>query len=115
MSYDDEILEFKRMLFLGARISKKEPLFKKLASMGYDEAYKYSILEFMKYFLEFMEKRKGKEWTLKDMIDLYQKYCELVGMANLMPTLKELTRISMILGDTREIESWKKQKDGNTE
>lgn len=38
MSYDDEILEFKRMLFLGARIAKKDPLFQKLSSMGYEKA-----------------------------------------------------------------------------
>lgn len=109
MSYDDEILEFKRMLFLGARIAKKQPLFQKLASMGYEKAHLYAVCEFYKYFQEW----KGNE--VRDMIELYQKYCELVGMAELMPTLKELTRISMILGDTREFEKWKKDKDGNTE
>jgi len=107
MSYDDEILEFKRMLFLGARIAKKQPLFQKLASMGYEEAYKYALLEFVKWLKE------NREHT--DMITVFQKLLEMKGMASLMPTLKELTRISMILGDTREIESWKKEKDGNTE
>lgn len=118
MSYDDEILEFKRMLFLGARIAKKKPLFQKLASMGYEEARLYAVCEFYKYFEKWCEKikkRKNKEMNILDMIDLFQKHCELVGAAELMPTLKELTRISMILGDTREFEKWKKEKDGNTE
>lgn len=103
MSYDDEILEFKRMLFLGARIAKKKPLFQKLASMGYEKARWYAEIEFYKWITNNPD---------ADVEDTLQKFCELIGMAELMPTLKELTRISMILGDTKEIEKWKKeQKD----
>jgi len=109
MSYDDEILEFKRMLFLGARISKKEPLFQKLASMGYEASHQYAECEFAKYFFKFSKEHKN--WSFDDILTIYQKYCETVGMAELMPTLKELTRISMILGDTREIEKWKKNEE----
>lgn len=104
---DMDYLDFKRMLFLGGRISNKEKLFQTLAKLGYEEADMYALLEFYKWF------EKQPDF---DVIKVAQKYFELFGMARLMPTLKELTRISMILGDTTDLRSYKnlkKKKKGN--
>lgn len=107
MTKDMDVLDFRRMLFLGGRISNKEELFKTLAKLGYEEAEQYALLEFFKWF-------QAQDLEKVDAVDIAQKYYELVGMARLMPTLKELTRISMILGDTTDLRSFKsnKKKDG---
>lgn len=100
-----DILEFKKMLFLGGRISNKVKDFEMLAQLGYESAHKYSILKFYRW-LETNPKA--------DMITMFEKLLEFKGRAELMPTLKELTRISMILGDTSDLRTFKKEtkKDG---
>jgi len=95
-----DILDFKRMTFLGGRISDKETLFKTLAKLGYEEAEMYAMLEFYKWF-----EKQPEDF---DVILVAQKYYETVGMARVLPTFKELTKLAMILGDTRDIRSFKK-------
>jgi len=103
MPRDMDALDFRKMLFLGGRISNKEKLFKIFAKLGYEEAESYAILEFFKWFLAQDDK--------VDAVEIAQKYYEIVGMARVMPTLKELTRISMILGDTTDLRSFKSKKE----
>lgn len=103
MKKDMDVLDFRRMLFLGGRISNSEPLFKTLAKLGYDEAKQYALLEFYKWFIK-------QDLDVIDAVEIAQKYYELAGMASLMPTLKELTRISMILGDTTDLRSFRKKR-----
>lgn len=103
MPRDMDVLDFRKMLFIGGRISHDQTLFKTLAKLGYEEAEQYALLEFFKWF-------QAQDLEKVDAVDIAQKYYELFGMARLMPTLKELTRISMILGDTTDLRSFKKKK-----
>lgn len=99
MSHFDP-LEFKRYLYLGGRVSAKHRFFRDLSKLGYDEARKLAILKFLRWYRKYKNRKKI------DKIKVFEKLLELKGMAELMPTLKELTRISMILGDTTEIETY---------
>lgn len=90
-------LEWKRYLYLGGRVSAKHKLFQLFAKLGYDEARKMAILKFVRW------KRKNPK---AKRIKVFEKLLELKGMANLLPTLKELTRTSMILGNTTKIEDY---------
>lgn len=102
MPYRDmDILEFRKMLFLGGRISEKVKAFQMLAQLGYESAHKYAILQFFKWL---------KANPKANVITAFEKLIEFKGRAELLPTLKELTRITMILGDTTDLRKYKKKK-----
>ena len=103
MPRDMDVLDFRRMLFIGGRISNEQELFKIFAKLGYEEAEQYALLEFFKWFI-------AQDLEKVDAVDIAQKYYEFFGMARVMPTLKELTRISMILGDTTDLRSFKSKR-----
>lgn len=86
-------IEFKRMLLLGAQVSKKIPEFARLASLGYKTAATYSF--FM--WLEWLDKKPDATFEQAIM-----KLIELQGMAEFLVHSKELTRLSMIIGDQRK-------------
>lgn len=94
---DYDPLEWKRYVYLGGRVSAKHKLFQLFAKLGYDEARKIAILKFLRW------KRKNPK---ADRIKVFEKLLEFKGMANLLPTLKELTRTSMILGNTTKVEDY---------
>ena len=98
MSSRRDDLGFAERLYLGGRISHKHELFKALSKLGYEEAETYSILEFF-------------EWCNKnpkaDLMMVTKTMIEYLGMARFLPHTKELTRLSMILGDTRKRKKWK--------
>lgn len=100
MSYKHKLsdLEFAQRLYLGGRISDKHQLFKELSKLGYEEAEMYAMLEYWEWL------NKNGDKSLEDQM---KKAVELLGMARFLPHTKELTRLSMILGDTRKRKTWK--------
>lgn len=88
-----DAFEFKQKVFLGGRVSSKHRIFQRLAMVGYEEAEILSFFEWLKY----LGKHPNASFE-KGIV----KLIELMGQAHFMPTLKELTRVSMILGDTRK-------------
>ena len=97
---DMDILDFKRILFLGGRISAKHKFFMEIAKLGYNQAREYALVEFYEWF------EKHPKATLTEM---YKQYLRFYGMAEFLPQTKELTRLSMILGDTTDVRKWKKE------
>jgi len=98
MSSRREDIAFAERLYLGGRISHKHQLFKTISKLGYEEAETYAILE----FFEWVDKNQEA-----DLMVVTKKIIELLGMARFLPHTKELTRLSMILGDTRKRKKWK--------
>jgi len=93
----DDLLALKRQIFLGGKVSKKIPFFKKIAPLGYDEAEQIAFLDFYRWL------QKNKD---ADVLDKLEKAITLKGMANLLRNSKELTRLSMILSDTTKREEF---------
>lgn len=98
MSSRRDDIAFAERLYLGGRISHTHPLFKKISKLGYEEAETYALLE----FFEWWDKHQDA-----DLMTVTKKIIELYGMARFLPHTKELTRLSMILGDTRKRKKWK--------
>lgn len=92
MVKDFDPLEYQQRVFLGSLISKKHTFFKIIAKLGYEDAEYYSALEFWIWL-----DTHYKTTTLEEQL---QKGIELLGMAHFLRNTKELTRLSMILGDT---------------
>ena len=92
-----DALEFRRIVALGGRVSQKHRFFKVIAKLGYVEAEKRALLEFWKWL------QKHPKATVEQMLE---KYLEYVGMARYLPNSKEVTRLSMILGDSFKIEDY---------
>ena len=88
---DFDPLEFKRYVLLGGQVSREHSIFKKLATIGYEDAETYSFFMWLKFLGE------NPDTSFEDGL---LKLLEYMGNAHLLPSLKELTRISMILGDT---------------
>jgi len=99
MSSRRDDIAFAERLYLGGRISHTHPLFKTISKLGYEEAETYALLE----FFEWWDKNQDV-----DLMVVIKKIIELLGMARFLPHTKELTRLSMILGDTRKRKKWKK-------
>jgi len=98
MSYKKVDFEFAQRLYLGGRISHTHKVFKDLAKLGYEEAEMYAMLIFWDWL------NNNGDKSLEEQM---KKAVELLGMAHFLPHTKELTRLSMILGDTRKRTSWK--------
>jgi len=93
-----DLLELKRQIFLGGKVSKKIPFFKKIAALGYDEAEQIAALEFYRWLLKHRD---------ADILVKLDKAITLRGQANFLRNSKELTRLSMILSDTTKREEYK--------
>lgn len=98
MSSRRDDIAFAERLYLGGRISHTLPLFKKISKLGYEEAETYALLEFFDWW------DKNQE---ADIMTVTKNIVEFLGMARFLPHTKELTRLSMILGDTRKKKKWK--------
>lgn len=92
-------LEFQQYLLLGSRVAKGHSEFQMLARLGYDECEQYACLKFIEWFF-----KEGKNASI---FKIMEKAIEFLGMAHFMPLTKELTKLSMILGDTRKRIKWK--------
>jgi len=85
--------ESKERIYLGGRISAQHKNFLVLAKLGYEEAEIIACLDFFKWIDE--HPKATLEETLRQAVIL-------LGEAHFLPQTKELTRLSMILGDTRK-------------
>jgi dissimilatory sulfite reductase (desulfoviridin) alpha/beta subunit len=99
MSYRKSVdpLDAGTQIYLGGKVSQKHILFKMLAKLGYDEAEQYAAL----LYFEWLDKNQDKP-----LLEQVKKLIELMGMAHFLPHTKELTRLSMILGDFHKRKKW---------
>jgi len=91
-------------IYLGGKVSQKHPLFKRIAKLGYEDAETYALLEFFEWW------DKNQDANLMTVI---KKIIEMQGMAHFLKNTKELTRLSMILGDFRKTKSWTSKPSKN--
>jgi len=89
-------LEFQEYIFLGGKISGVHGEYKELARMNPETARIYLFLEQLDELL--------KE---KDALELAKKLVHIFGVTEGMKGMSEITRLSMILGDTRKGKSLK--------
>lgn len=94
-----DALDYEQYTFLGGRISSKKglELFQKISKLGYEEAEQYVMIVFLEWLLE--HPKASLEETLKTAV-------ELIGMSHFLPLTSELTKLSMILGDTKKTRKW---------
>jgi len=89
MPLDKEFI-LEQEIFLGGKISNVHPIFKEIAKMSPDYADLYFII------------KKMTEWeNEQDENKLILSMLEIFGEIDLVRNCSELTRLSMILGDTR--------------
>ena len=84
----DYLLE--QQIFLGGQVSHKHPEFKEIARMSPDYADLYMLIKRMPEW----EKEGNEDKILLEILELF-------GEIDLVRYSSELTRLSMILGDTR--------------
>jgi len=89
-------VEFQEYLFLGGKISGVHTEYKELARMNPEIARVYLFLENLDELL--------KE---EDALTLTKKLVHIFGVTEGMKGMSEITRLSMILGDTRKGKSLK--------
>lgn len=101
MSWDD--WDVRQTTYLGGQISKRKEhkLFKILAKLGPAEAETEAFLD----WLEWMANNPKA-----DLMTLMRKLNEKIGMAHMLKYSKELTRLSMILGDMSKMEDYQPPK-----
>ena len=98
MSLDDA----EERIMLGGKVSAKHEVFKQIAMMDKETAFVYL----------FLKKLKTIQETSKDNpIDAALTILELDGQVNFMDRCTELTKLSAILGDTRQKYSQKDLKE----
>jgi len=87
----DELTQ--EQIFLGGQVSNKHNLFQEIAHLSPDMALPYYIIKNRPRWKKMRENGQGREVRL-EMI-------ELLGAVEFMQSTTELTRLSMIMGDTR--------------
>lgn len=103
MKKDYDFLDLKTLSFIGGQLSRDEPRFKIYSKLGFERARQYAALTCAEKVLPFLEKQDP---DINDFIKLAKTIVEEIGIAELFPTLKELTRITMIQGDKTEWTPW---------
>jgi hypothetical protein len=88
-------------ILLAGQISNKEPIFKMIAQMDYDNAYMY-------HFLDLIPQLTDKTKTPIEKMKLLIK---LNGQVKFMTGCSELSKLSAIVGDTRKRYSSKGLQD----
>lgn len=96
--------EIEQTIFLGGQVSREHPNFKDIARLTPDYGFIYL----------FLDKKEGFRQE-KDKVKRAKAIIELIGEVEFVRTVTELTRLSMILGDTRGRYSLKGIKDAITE
>lgn len=99
---DYDYLDLKNLSFIGGQLAQKDKRFQKYAQFGYEKARQYAALVCADIFINWRKKFTKKDPQLSDLIDLAKNIVEELGISELFPTLKELTRITMIKGDSQE-------------
>lgn len=94
-----QVFDFREWVGLGGRVSEKHELFKDLAMLGYDECEMFAMLDFIEWFAN------NPDATIEQCM---KEGIKRIGMARLMPHTKELTKLSMMLGDTKRSKSMKR-------
>jgi hypothetical protein len=89
---DDFQLE--QQIFLGGQVSAKHKQFKEMAKLSPDIAF---IVQILKRYPEWEKMPDTEESTVQIAIECL----ELMGECEFLSNCSELTRLSMILGDTR--------------
>lgn len=82
--------EIEQTIFLGGQVSNKHDLFQTLAMLS------------PRFAIPYMMMQKRKELEQKQGMERTEKILYYLGIAENMPNYTELTRLSMILGDTRK-------------
>ena len=87
----DELTQ--EQIFLGGQVSNKHKIFQEIAHLDPDMALAYYVV---KHHKEWKKKRteEGRDKVVLELI-------ELLGVIDFMKNTTELTRLSMIMGDTR--------------
>jgi hypothetical protein len=97
MSEIDKIFEFKQFMYLGGQVTKKHPEFGMLASLDFQEAEQYQLLQFWNYLMD------HPNATLEEVLE---QAIIKIGRGKMLRRTKELTRLSMILGDIRKTKKY---------
>ena len=88
-------------LALGREVAEHVQDFKILAQMGYEEAETYAILDFFEWINNNID---------KDIMEVTKMFMLKYGRARFLSNTKEITRLCLILGDTRKRGSWNTAK-----
>lgn len=101
MPHDSDTIEMQEKIYLGGHISNKFQVFQKIARMTPDYAFAYLLIE------------KFEEWekTGTDDEQIMKELLELLGEIELVRQCTELTRLSMVVGDPRKRDSFKRGMD----
>lgn len=99
---DLDYLDLKTLSFIGGQLSRDEPRFKMYAKLGFEKARQLAAVECVKKYLSWKDGLKGVDPDIKNLLDLCSSFLEELGISELFPTLKELTRITMIQGDKQK-------------
>jgi len=97
MSEIDKVFEFKQFMYLGGQVTKKHGEFGILATLDFQEAEQYQLLQFWNYLVD------HPEATLEKVLE---QAIIKIGRGKMLRRTKELTRLSMILGDTRKTKKY---------
>jgi len=89
---DDKLIA--EQIFLGGQVSNKHRIFQEISHLSPDTALPYYVMKHRKEWHEKRQNGKSEEVRL-EMI-------ELIGAIEFMQSCTELTRLSMIMGDTRQ-------------
>lgn len=107
---DLDYLDLQTLSFIGGQLAQEEPRFQKYAKLGFEKARQAAGIECLKIYFKWKEGLKNKTPTLDNLLELSAKFVEELGISELMPTLKELTRITMIQGNKTKNVSYRKRK-----
>ena len=99
MSYKKDF-DIMARLALGREVAEHVKPFKILAQMGYDEAETYAVLDFFEWVNDNID---------KDVMEVTKMFVLMHGRAKFLCNTKEITRLCLILGDTRTRRSWPKK------
>ncbi len=99
MSHRRNEFEIEQTIFLGGQISDKHAIFKTIALMSPEYAEMFIVLENI------------EKLSLDDPMKMAKDLIMLLGQVDMIKYTTELTRLSMILGDTRKRYSMAGLKD----
>ena len=89
MSHKRTEFEIEQQIFLGGQISNKIKEFQKIAELSPDYAEIYLFLDKLEEFIK-----------IENPIELLKKIINLMGQVDMVRYTTELTRLSMVMGDT---------------
>jgi len=104
MSYKKDF-DIMARIALGREVAEHIKDFKDLAQLGYTEAEMYAILDYWQWL------NKNGDKPIEEQMKMA---IQMIGRAKFLCNTKEMTRLCLILGDTRKHRTWKKKtKESN--